>query len=934
MKKILFTILFLFFGIEVNAQFSETFFNGLNAQGTDYKVPDKIDGIPVSGGFLGVLIADSAGTNIQFVKMEYNGRNYQSYSSTIPSILNPSDLTIINTYQNNNHTYIVTADYVSGKLIVLHYLNYVYSDYSEISTTLNKPYVGSNFDAISNTITVYSINPAAELRRYSFDLNTFGTPSNLLVEASVVPNNMYKVNPQFFVKMGTNENIYYCSSGQLHRAVVQNNAVLSIDILLQKCDRIFGLYTESSLDYMMVLDSLATCSRYLMQNNVLTLPSENSFVFPEIFSPKYNLYSRYQGIDYWCLKTQNYLYYNVKETSNSGVFIDSFSYQNNFTPKRFVPDNNGKAFCVGLTNRFLNYGNTVSGSSLFLSWNDINKITDFKELSGSYSMGRFNLSTSAGLQVVADLTNGYSGLVVDSLNRATDFVSSYVIAGKDVNGAIRGDNSMLFSNKFRPGPYTNPSQYSQTDLHKYFESFYVDVYQIAEHIQHYQANGYVPPKGIFFWPGNGDVSKGQAAQLAPYVDLNGNGIYEPLLGEYPDFPGTRCILTLSHDPIIQNDTIGTGLEFYSYIYDFDCDDVAIKNTLFTRLIVKNRGGIEYDSLMIGMINDFDIGGAIDDYSGTNVNLGLTYCYNGDPVDATSGPSIGFYDIIPAQGFVLLRGSKLENDGIDNAVGVGVNKSVNGLGFNDGLADNEYWGMECSAPFFRSDVGGAIPGINDDPENAINKFLYMTCRWKDSTHFTCGSSGSMPSAIPCKCIFPGASDPMNYGTYGMGSCGVWDEITNSDAVGDRRNLSATNRYQLMPDSTLMFEGAFILGDGGATIPDGINNLFANTQLIRQYFHDNHTPCRQSFGNNGNILPFLSIVEEAKDNLTLYPNPTNGMINLKGLKGDETIRVLDYSGRILMEIKNSTEIDLSAFSTGIYVVQITDEMQTQSFKVVKN
>jgi hypothetical protein len=193
---------------------------------------------------------------------------------------------------------------------------------------------------------------------------------------------------------------------------------------------------------------------------------------------------------------------------------------------------------------------------------------------------------------------------------------------------------------------------------------------------------------------------------------------------------------------------------------------------------------------------------------------------------------------------------------------------------------------------------------------------------------------MPSAIPCKYIFPGASDPMNYGTYGMGSCGVWDEITNSDAVGDRRNLSATNRYQLMPDSTLMFEGAFILGDGGATIPDGINNLFANTQLIRQYFHDNHTPCGQSFGNNGNILPFLSIVEEAKDNLTLYPNPTNGMINLKGLKGDETIRVLDYSGRILMEIKNSTEIDLSAFSTGIYVVQITDEMQTQSFKVVKN
>lgn len=932
MKKILFTILLLFIGIEVNAQFSETFFNGLNAQGTDYRVPDKVDGIPVSGGFLGVLIADSAGTNIQFVKMEYNGRIYQTYSSTIPSILNPSDLTIINTYQTNNHTYIVTADYVSGKLIVLHYINYVYSDYSQISTALNKPYIGSNFDNVTYTIAVYSINPTAELRRYAFDLTTFGTPSNLLVEAFVVPNNMFKVNPQFFVKMGSNENLYYCNSGKLLRAVIQNNTVLSIDTLLQKCQRIFGLYTESSVDYMMVLDSAATCSRYLMQNNVLTLPSVSNYSYPDINSNNYNLYSRYQGMDFWCVKYLAFgLGYDMKKMNDLGVTIDSSFFHLNYTPKRFTVDN-GKVFCAGLTNKFFEHGNTAYGSTLFLSWDNIEKIMDFKEISSFYSMGRFNLSTAYGPQVFADLTNAGPALKVDSLGRATDFVSTYLIAGKDVNGTIRGDNGMLFNNNFLPGPYTNYSQYSQTDLHHYIESYYVDVYQIAEHIQHFQANGYIPPKGIFFWPGNGDVSKGQSAQLAPYVDLNGNGIYEPMLGEYPDFPGTRCILTLSHDPIIQNNTIGTGLEYYSYIYDFDCDDVAIKNTLFTKLVVKNRGGIEYDSLMIGMMNDFDIGGPIDDYCGSNVNLGMSYGYNGDDYDQSQGASRGFNDIIPAQGYAILKGSKLDNDGIDNAVGVGTNKSVNGYGFGDGIVDNESWGMESANPFYHSDLG--LSGINDDPNDVITKFLMMTCRWKDSTHFTCGSTGSMPSAIPCKYIYPGASDPMNYGTYGMGSCGVWGEITNSNQPGDRRNISATNRYRLMPDSTFVFESAFILGDGGATIPDGINNLFANTQLIRQYFHDNHTPCGQSFGNNGNILPFLSIVEEAKDILTLYPNPTNGMINVKGLKGDETIRIVDYSGRILMEIKNSKEIDLSSFSTGIYIVQITNETQTQSFKVVKN
>lgn len=37
------------------------------------------------------------------------------------------------------------------------------------------------------------------------------------------------------------------------------------------------------------------------------------------------------------------------------------------------------------------------------------------------------------------------------------------------------------------------------------------------------------------WPGNGDPTKGQDFNMAPYKDLNNNSIYEPELGEYPEY---------------------------------------------------------------------------------------------------------------------------------------------------------------------------------------------------------------------------------------------------------------------------------------------------------------------------------------------------------------------------------------------------------------
>src|SRR5690606_37961170 len=40
---------------------------------------------------------------------------------------------------------------------------------------------------------------------------------------------------------------------------------------------------------------------------------------------------------------------------------------------------------------------------------------------------------------------------------------------------------------------------------------------------------------ILNWPGNGDVSLNQARRLAPFVDVNMDGFYEPTAGDYPAY---------------------------------------------------------------------------------------------------------------------------------------------------------------------------------------------------------------------------------------------------------------------------------------------------------------------------------------------------------------------------------------------------------------
>ena len=87
-------------------------------------------------------------------------------------------------------------------------------------------------------------------------------------------------------------------------------------------------------------------------------------------------------------------------------------------------------------------------------------------------------------------------------------------------------------------------------------------------------------------------------------------------------------------------------------------------------------------------------------------------------------------------------------------------------------------------------------------------------------------------------------------------------------------------------------------------------------------------------NGAVEERTEVIEEA---LSLYPNPTDGLLNISGLplEGDYEVQLFTASGKFIRNINvrnNGSQIGLETnqLANGLYFVKvITDKVQTLSF-----
>ncbi len=493
--------------------------------------------------------------------------------------------------------------------------------------------------------------------------------------------------------------------------------------------------------------------------------------------------------------------------------------------------------------------------------------------------------------------------------------------GNELNGIVDGYS---INSANLNGPVISSYDDFNEQMDKYNRGYYVTRQMIEDHlaILFYGNPTYSPPHGIREWPAHGNTNIGESQNLAPFVDVNNNGIYEPMLGDYPEIMGDECTLNIYHQD--KDNPTGNSLEVHQYFFTFDCDTSDIlKNTLFENVRLINRGD-NMDSTFIGTFIDFDLGGPNDDYVGTNVELGMIYTYNGDLFDTNDGGSAGFGDTIAAQGVLVLQGMKQKNDNQDNTIGVIGNESINGVGFQDGIIDNEFYTLESS--FYYSNAS-SYP--NNDPEDLSSTWHQLHGRNSDGTTF------DYAPGVHSRYKFLGNSDPLFYDAHGYNHANNYSEVTAGITPSDRRMLGSSGPGQYNSGDTINYLTAYIVAidSNDMSFPPSVNKLFADAAWLKNAFATNNLGCGKSFEP---IQSDLSINEVENYDVNVYPNPFKNDIIITNL-GDEQSRILlfDLNGNLLLSelsYENKHKINLQ-LNSGIYILKVENNLGNVVKRIVK-
>jgi hypothetical protein len=424
-------------------------------------------------------------------------------------------------------------------------------------------------------------------------------------------------------------------------------------------------------------------------------------------------------------------------------------------------------------------------------------------------------------------------------------------------------------NDYWPGPLTNDgtAEVNEATCEKYDKfavSFRIDA---QRHRQYHECindpncdmatlfpTGYSMPSYFNDYPAHGIVTQGQDYNLAPYYDLNNNDVYDPENGDYPWFDFQRDIdcanrRRLDIVPLfgdqnyywifndkgnIHSESNGQpiGMEIRAQAFAFNTND-EINNMTFYNYVLINQGTQTLQDTYFGTWIDLDIGGHVDDYVGCDVQRGLGYGYNGYAFDSPSSLSLGYGDNPPAVGVDFFEGPYQDADNVDNPLTTDINLAISekgipykgiGIGYGDGIVDNERFGMRK----FLYHISGS--GNNGVPETPIQYYNYLRGYWKNGQRMGYGGNALTPSSgadmnIAADYMFPGDTDPLNFGTYGI-ETDPWTEVSSGNPPSDRRFMQSAGPFTLLPGDYNNITVGVVFARASSSDP------FASVELVRQ------------------------------------------------------------------------------------------------------
>lgn len=510
------------------------------------------------------------------------------------------------------------------------------------------------------------------------------------------------------------------------------------------------------------------------------------------------------------------------------------------------------------------------------------------------------------------------------------FAGGLWLAGTDVNGQLKAAASLFGSGvDFWSGPLdtTGIAEIDATTCDNYDRFFDISRQEVATFVAYRAAVAegtaselfpeYQIPSSILDWPGNGDVTKGEDFNLAPYVNVGGDASYNPNDGDYPfyDLVGDvdcraerKNRSESSTRPLFGDQTYwwifndkgnlhtetnapSIGMEIHGQGFAFATND-AVNDMTFYNFELINRSTFTLTDTYFASYVDPDLGSPLDDYVGCDVNRGLGFCYNGDGVDEDFRGNIGYGTTPAAIGIDYFEGPYQDADGINNLVGIGPGEALNGLGYldtnalittRDSIPDNERFGMRRFV-YYNNGTGN-----NGDPDLAVHFYNYMRGIWKNGRPMLFGGNGFNDGVqnLQTDFMFPGESDPLHWGTGGVTPSPDFDWTEDNPGVGappndvgDRRFLQSAGPFTLEPGNVndITVGVVFAQAESGGRLAS-VDKLFQADDKAQALF-DN---CFQVL--NGPDAPDLDVQELDQELVFYLSNPQTS--NNEEEKGDPYI-----------------------------------------------
>jgi hypothetical protein len=508
--------------------------------------------------------------------------------------------------------------------------------------------------------------------------------------------------------------------------------------------------------------------------------------------------------------------------------------------------------------------------------------------------------------------------------RNSVFASSLWIGGLDNGGSLH-QAAMTYrqtGNDYWPGPLDTLTGGTDVATSTNYDNIWkLDRWKIEEFRAMF-ANGsvtagtYIPDSNIINWPahGSGYYSK----NLAPFVDVNGDGNYNPLVdGDYPKIKGDQMCYWIFNDnlnPHTESGGLPLKVEVHASAYAYNCDSIAdslksLNYTTFYDYEIYNRSASNYHDVYLSYWQDPDLGGYNDDYFGCNPSENYSFTYNDDNFDENIGGVFGYGANPPMISNVILNGPLAEpSDGIDNN--------------NNGIIDEA---GEKNLMTHVLNYNNTSNPVNGNPSYALEFYNYMHNVWQDGSHSTYGGTG-VGGTVPYNFMFDGPLD----GT-------LWSEISENNPSVDRRINMSCGPFNLNSAQHTNFSFAIVwTRDNNPTynIVSLYNRNLADIRKIKQWYANDNFPSCDLASPNGvtNQTPLES-------ELKLYPNPASSLLYIDYVSDSKsvTIEIYDVRGQLLKQMKMNSmpkqSINIDDLSRGLYLLKVNDGKSVKAQRFVK-